>query len=70
MLLLKAAAHESTGDAKLWVLYGIQCTRLGRFDTAVQALTHAAWLRDRAGEEAKARVTRDLIAKYDGREAA
>jgi Flp pilus assembly protein TadD len=70
MQLLKAAAHENTEDPKLWVLYGVQCTRLGRFDTAVQALSHAAWLRDRAGEPAKARVTRELAAKYSSCEAA
>ena len=63
MQLLKAAAHENTNDAKLWVFYGVQCTRVGRFDTAVQALTHAAWLRERANEPAKARATRALIAQ-------
>ena len=61
MLLLKAAAHENPQDPKLWVLYGVQCTRVGRYDTAVQALTHAAWLRERAAEPAKARTTRALI---------
>jgi predicted TPR repeat methyltransferase len=61
MLLLKEAAHGHAEEAKLWVLYGVQCTRVGRFDTAVQALNHAVWLRTRAGEHAKARVTRGLI---------
>jgi hypothetical protein len=33
-------------------------------------LTHAAWLRDRAGEAIKANVTRGLITQYVDNEAA
>ena len=70
MVELRGAAHENEHDPRLWTLYGMQCARIGRRDVARQALAHAAWLRDRAGETAKATVTRALIAQYVDNEAA
>ena len=70
MVQLRDAALENDRDPRLWVLYGVQCARIGRFDVARQALQHAAWLRDRSGEAAKANVTRALIKQLIGDEAA
>lgn len=70
MVQLRDAALENEHDAKLWVLYGVQCARIGRFDVARQALQHAAWVRDRRGESSKANVTRALIGRLIGDEAA
>jgi Flp pilus assembly protein TadD len=61
MVALREAALGAEHSARLWTLYGVQCTRLGRLDAAAQALTHAVWLRVRAGETGKARVTRALL---------
>ena len=62
MLLLREAAHGAEHAPKLWVLYAVQCARVGRFEEVERALAHAAWLRDRAHEPGKARVTRALTA--------
>jgi Flp pilus assembly protein TadD len=70
MVMLREAAHENEQEPRLWALYGVQCARIGRFDVARQALQHAAWLRDRRGESAKANVTRSLITRLIGDEAA
>ena len=70
MVELREAAHENESDPRLWTLYGVQCARIARFDVARQALTHAAWLRDRRGESAKANVTRALIVSLIDDEAA
>lgn len=70
MVMLREAALENEHDARLWVLYGVQCARIGRFDVARQALQHAAWVRDRRGEAAKANVTRALLTQLVGDEAA
>ena len=58
---LREAALGNDRSARLWTLYGVQCARMGRLDAATQALSHAVWLRERSGEDAKARVTRSLI---------
>ena len=70
MVELREAAVENERDPRLWTFYGVQCARIGRIDVARQALNHAAWLRDRADETAKARVTRALITQLIGDEAA
>ncbi|HEX3596834.1 MAG TPA: hypothetical protein VHU80_17110 [Polyangiaceae bacterium] len=70
MVMLREAALENEHDARLWAMYGVQCARIGRFDVARRALQHAAWVRDRNGEAAKANVTRALIAELIGDEAA
>jgi Flp pilus assembly protein TadD len=70
MLALRQAAHENEYDAKLWVLYGVQCAKVGRLEDAESALTHAAWLRDRRHEPAKAIVTRTILARLVGERAA
>ncbi|HVU05247.1 MAG TPA: hypothetical protein VHE30_26045 [Polyangiaceae bacterium] len=70
LLLLREAAYENEHEPKLWVFYGLQCARTGRVDEAERALLHAAWLRERAHEPAKARVTRELLDAVLGNRAA
>ena len=69
MLLLRDAAHMNESDARIWVLYGVQCGRAGHLDQAERALAHAVWLRTRAREPRKAQVTRDVIARILARAA-
>jgi Flp pilus assembly protein TadD len=61
LLALRQAAHEHEDDPRLWTLYGVQCLRMGRMETARHALMHAAWIRDRRNEQRKADVTRRLL---------
>jgi len=61
MVALREAAFGNDRSARLWTLYGVQCARAGRLDAASQALNHALWLRERANEAGKARVTRGLL---------
>jgi Flp pilus assembly protein TadD len=63
MLLLREAACASEDDPRIWALYGAQCLRAGRVDSAVQALGHATWLRERNGEAPKARAMQRLLSK-------
>lgn len=70
MVMLREIALENEHDARLWAMYGVQCARIGRLDDARRALQHAAWVRDRNGEPAKANVTRALIAELVDNEAA
>jgi|RhiMethySRZTD1v2_1073278.scaffolds.fasta_scaffold86521_5 Flp pilus assembly protein TadD len=61
MLILREACHTFENCARLWTLYAVECTRLGRRDDAVEALERAIWLRDRNRDAARARVTRQLL---------
>jgi uncharacterized protein HemY len=49
-------------------MLGAACLRQERWEEAVSALKHALWLRERAGEEKRAVVTRKLLG-FAGREA-
>jgi Flp pilus assembly protein TadD len=70
MFALRQAAHENEEDAKVWTLYGVQCSRVGRMDEAERALAHAAWLRHRQREPGKARATRAVLTRLMGERAA
>jgi Flp pilus assembly protein TadD len=61
MLVLREACHRETEDARLWTLYAVACMRSGRRDDAVAALKQAVFLRERARDEARVRVTRALL---------
>jgi Flp pilus assembly protein TadD len=63
MVALREAAMANARSARLWTLYGVQCARLGQLEAASQALSQAIWLRERAAESGKARVTRALLAE-------
>jgi Flp pilus assembly protein TadD len=65
MLALREACFGNGQDARLWVLYGVQCFRARRRDEAVHALKQALWLRQRAHDDARARVIRALIAQAE-----
>jgi Flp pilus assembly protein TadD len=61
LVAFREAALSSEKDARLWTHYGVQCGRMGRYTEAQHALSQAVWLRERAGESEKARVTRSLL---------
>lgn len=61
MIALREAACLQGDDARLWTLYAAQCLRAGHRDEAVQALGQATWLRQRARDMARARVTSLLL---------
>lgn len=48
-------------DAVLWTRLGDAFFRLSKHDEALQALRHALWLRVRARDVVRARVTRKLV---------
>jgi hypothetical protein len=62
MLILREECFAVESDAALWVHYGLSCLRARRRDEGFRALAQALWLRQRAGDDARSRVMRDLIA--------
>ncbi len=62
MLILREECFAVESDAALWVHYGLSCLRVRRRDEGFRALAHALWLRERAREDGRARVMRELIA--------
>lgn len=61
LLILREVCFQAASDARLWTLYAHQCWRTGRRDDACQALRQALWLREKARDEARARVLRALL---------
>jgi Flp pilus assembly protein TadD len=61
MLVLREACHRDADSARLWTLYAVACVRNGRRDEAVNALKQAVYLRERARDVARVRVTRALL---------
>lgn len=59
---LREACSLREFDACLWTLLAVAWLRMSRVDDAVCAFRHALWLRERAGEEKRAAVTRRLLA--------
>ena len=62
MLILREECFAVESDAALWVHYCLSCLRARRRDEGFRALAHALWLRERARDERRAEVMRDLIA--------
>jgi hypothetical protein len=62
MLLLREACFAAEFEPALWVHYGLSCLRARRRDEGFRALAHALWLRERARDQGRVRVMRDLIA--------
>lgn len=58
---LRLACALREGDATLWTLFGYALLRMGRVEEAMEAWGQALWLRERAGEELRARVMRQLL---------
>lgn len=66
MLALRNACNHQMDDPTLWTQYAVACVRVRRFEDAERALGQALWLRQRARDEARARVTRQLIERLRG----
>jgi hypothetical protein len=66
MLLLREACFAAEFEPALWVHYGLSCLRARRRDEGFRALAHALWLRERARDQGRVRVMRDLIAHLSG----
>ena len=62
MLILREECFQVESDPGLWVHYGLSCLRARRRDEGFRALAHALWLRERARDERRAAVMRDIIA--------
>jgi len=62
MLILREECFAIESDAGLWVHYGLACLRARRCDEGFRALAHALWLRERARDDRRVQVMRDLIA--------
>lgn len=58
---LRLACSLREYDACLWTLLGVAWVRMSRAEDAVSAFRHALWLRERAGEQKRAAVTRKLL---------
>ena len=58
---LRLACSLREYDPTLWTMLGAALLRMDRTHEAVDAFRHALWLRERAGEERRAVVTRCLI---------
>jgi hypothetical protein len=66
MLILREECFAVESDPGLWVHYGLSCLRARRRDEGYRALAHALWLRERARDERRAAVMRDIIAHLSG----
>jgi Flp pilus assembly protein TadD len=60
MVALHEACALRHDDAALWTLYAVACQRSLRLDDAQRAFGQALWLRQRARDDRRARVTRRL----------
>lgn len=58
---LRLACSMRENDATLWTLLAVALQRMSRTAEALEALRQALWLRERAGDSARARVTRELL---------
>jgi Flp pilus assembly protein TadD len=63
IVALREACLRDDRAAWAWTLYGAWLGELGRTSDAEAALGHALWLRKRAGDEPRARVTERLLAR-------
>ena len=63
LVVLREACLRDEDNATLWTLYGAWLAEAGKNEDARRALKHALWLRNTAGQPAKARVTRALLGK-------
>ena len=62
MLILREECFAVEADPALWVHYGLACLRARRRDEGLRALAHSVWLRERAGDDRRVQVLRELIA--------
>jgi hypothetical protein len=62
MLILREACFAAESDPALWVQYGLSCLRARRREEGFRALAHSLWLRERARDERRSEILRELIA--------
>lgn len=67
LVLLRQACSLDEYRARPFTLLGVMLTRTGKHEEAARALGHARWLRVRAGETARARVTERLLSDVQAR---
>lgn len=67
LVLMRQACSLDEWRARPFTLLGVMLSRTGRFEEAARALGHARWLRVRAGETARARVTERLLSDVQAR---
>jgi len=67
LVLLRQACLLDEWRARPFTLLGVMLAKSGRHDEAARALGHARWLRARAGETARARVTERLLSDIQAR---
>lgn len=60
LVLLRQACALDERRPRVWTLLGVHLARLGFGEDAAQALKQAGWLHARAGEKARAAVTKRL----------
>ena len=60
MLILREACYLGGEDPVVWALYGYQCTRVRKYEEALNAYGQAAWRRQREGDSARANVLNHL----------
>jgi Flp pilus assembly protein TadD len=60
LVLLRQACALDERRPRVWTLLGVHLARQGFGEDAVRALRQAGWLHARAGEKARAAVTRRL----------
>jgi len=63
VVALREACLRDERSAWTWTLYGVWLAELGRTGEAESALGQALWLRRRAGDEARARVTERILTR-------
>ena len=63
VVALREACMRDDAAAWAWTLYGSWLGELGRIGEAESALGHALWLRKRAGDASRVRVTERLLAR-------
>ena len=61
VIALRQACLIREYDAALWTRLGDALFRCSKPQEALQAFKHALWLRERAGDDARAIVTRRLV---------
>jgi hypothetical protein len=61
MLILREACFAAESEPALWVHYGLSCLGARRREEGFRALGQALWLRERARDQRRAGVMRDLI---------
>ncbi len=64
MLLWREACHLDGESARLWTQYAVACFGFGRDDEARHALSQAVWLRQRARDHRRAKVTGSLVVLF------